>query len=478
MANGIRPLCLFLNSGAPSVQWLEQVMKHFGTVSVALTTLVAASIPSAPAIADARPGASQTASRAGSVPRYRLIDLGTFGGPNSAETVEFPYVSNRGTVVGFADTAVPSDGEEGFIFHAFRWRGGVLTDLGAPADGRNSFATVVNDHDVVVGLAENQAGEGVAVKWTSAGRIVPLGSFGGRFGLATDINERGQIVGAAADTTPAPGGWFDFPTRSRPFLWDNGVMRNLGTLGGLDAGAFFINEQGHVAGNSTISAPSPGTGDADIHPFLWRNGKMIDLGSFGGHNTFANGLNNRDQVVGDSFLPGDQAAHPFLWSKGRLHDLGTLGGLSGNASAVNDAGEVTGAADTADNVTHAYLWTNGVTTDLGTVAGDTCSQARAINATGQVVGTSGHCEIEGGMSQHGFLWQRDAGLIDLNAYVPPGNAMTMMDAETINDHGEIAGTGKLANGNYHAVVLIPCHDNRSGCQSAATVGRFQETPSR
>jgi probable HAF family extracellular repeat protein len=453
-------------------------MMHPGTASIALATLVAASIPSAPAIGDARPGASPAASRAGSGPRYRLIDLGTFGGPNSAETVEFPYVSNRGTVVGFADTAVRSDGEEGFIFHAFRWRRGVLTDLGTLASGRNSFATVVNDHDVVVGLAENQAGEGVAVTWNSAGRITPLGSFGGRLGLATDINERGQIVGAAADAVPAPGGWFDFPTRSRPFLWDKGVIRDLGTLGGLDAGAFFVNNHGQVAGNSTISVPDPVTGEADVHPFLWQHGKMTDLGSFGGHNTFANGLNNRGQVVGDAFLTGDQAAHPFLWAKGRLLDLGTLGGLSGNASAINDAGEVTGAADTADNVTHAYFWKNGVTTDLGTVIGDTCSQARAISATGQVVGTSGHCEIEGGMSQHGFLWQREAGLIDLNRYVPPGNAITIMDAETINDHGEIAGTGKLANGNYHAVVLIPCHDSRPGCRSATSSGHVRETPSR
>jgi len=76
-----------------------------------------------------------------------------------------------------------------------------------------------------------------------------------------------------------------------------------------------------------------------------------------------------------------------------------------------------------------------------------------MNASGQVVGTSGHCGGE--ISEHGFLWQRGTGLIDLNAYVPPGSDLVMMDAETINDRGEIAGTGKLPDGTFHAVVLIP-----------------------
>src|SRR5438128_1573265 len=64
-------------------------------------------------------------------PRYRLIDLGTLGGPNSSETVEFPYINNRGIVVGFADTDIPDPfNPGGFIPHAFRWKQGVLTDLG------------------------------------------------------------------------------------------------------------------------------------------------------------------------------------------------------------------------------------------------------------------------------------------------------------------------------------------------------------
>src|SRR5947207_3111634 len=64
-------------------------------------------------------------------PRYKLIDLGTFGGPSS--TVEFliKSVNNRGMVVGASDTAIPDPfapncfSPSCFIQHAFQWQGGV-----------------------------------------------------------------------------------------------------------------------------------------------------------------------------------------------------------------------------------------------------------------------------------------------------------------------------------------------------------------
>src|SRR5207248_9068916 len=37
-------------------------------------------------------------------PRYKLIDLGTLGGPNSSEGPRFPIVNSRGVVAGASDT--------------------------------------------------------------------------------------------------------------------------------------------------------------------------------------------------------------------------------------------------------------------------------------------------------------------------------------------------------------------------------------
>ena len=57
-------------------------------------------------------------------------------------------------------------------------------------------------------------------------------------------------------------------------------------------------------------------------------------------------------------------------------------------------------------------------------------------------------------------------MADLNALIPPNSSLFLEFTETINDQGEIAGTGFDANGNTHAFLAIPCdesHPNLEGC---------------
>jgi hypothetical protein len=64
---------------------------------------------------------------------------------------------------------------------------------------------------------------------------------------------------------------------------------------------------------------------------------------------------------------------------------------------------------------------------------------------------------------------RGGRLINLNSFVPAGDNLTVTDGETIKDRGEIAGTGQLPNGDFHAVVLIPWtggHEHDRGCLAA------------
>jgi probable HAF family extracellular repeat protein len=189
--------------------------------------------------------------------------------------------------------------------------GGVLTDLGALPGVNSSSPNWINERGWIVGNSENGeidpligGTQGHAVLWKE-GQIIDLGTLGGYQSLGSAVNNRGQVAGGALNAIPDPPsfGILGFPlgTQFRAFLWEEGVMRDLGTLGGPDSFALALNECGQVAGNSyTNSTPNATTGVPTIHPFLWEQGRMLDLGSLGGTLAFASGLNNRGQVAGVS----------------------------------------------------------------------------------------------------------------------------------------------------------------------------------
>src|SRR5215471_5333245 len=290
--------------------------------------------------------------------RYRLVDLGTFGGPSSTSEDQAQIVNNRGTVVGGADTAIPDPfapdcaSPSCFVQHAFQWQGGVLTDLGTLPGGSSSWAESLNENGQIVGRSQNGLidpltglPQWIAVLWQH-GEIISLGTLGGNQSAAFTINNRGQATGIAANATPDPFSLAGFGTQTRAYLWELGVMADLGTLGGPDSFGQYVNERGQVAGFSyTDSTPTDTTGIPTVHPFLWENGRMLDLGSFGGTYGAVNDLNNHGDVVGIMTLPGDEFQHPFLWSRGTLTDLGTFGGSNGDANSVNNSGVAVGVAD-------------------------------------------------------------------------------------------------------------------------------------
>ena len=61
-------------------------------------------------------------------------------------------------------------------------------------------------------------------------------------------------------------------------------------------------------------------------------------------------------------------------------------------------------------------------------------------------------------------------MVDLNTLVPPGSALHLTIPGTINDRGEIAGIGVLANGDVHAFLLIPCGEGDKSCEGESATG--------
>jgi probable HAF family extracellular repeat protein len=163
-------------------------------------------------------------------------------------------------------------------------------------------------------------------------------------------------------------------------------------------------------------------------------------------------INRKGQIVGTSNLAGNQTHHAFLWNEGALADLGTLGGDNSDAYWINDAGEIVGRADVpgSGQYHHGFLWRNGTMIDLGVPNGATCSTAYEINAKDQIIVDAGICGV-GGIAS---LWQ-DGVLYDVNTLIPPNSGFFISDLNFINDRGEIAATGVLANGDQHAVLLVP-----------------------
>ncbi|HXM22378.1 MAG TPA: hypothetical protein VN948_14075 [Terriglobales bacterium] len=421
---------------------------------------------------------------------YKLIDLGTFGGPvayinndpsggGAASGIQTP----RGTIVGAADTSISDPNYpntclvcplDPLILHAFEWQDGSLADLGALPGLNSSFANWISPKGLVAGFSENGAIDpllGVpevdAVLWKD-GKVVNLGTIeGGYESNAFAVNDGGQVAGVFLNTIPDP--FSPFGLQVRAFLWQNGVMEDLGTLGGPEASAYFMNKHGQVAGTSfTNTTPNPNNGSycppnvPTQDPFLWENGKMTDLGTLGGNCGVTNALNNRGQVVGLSDTAGDVYYHAFLWpgKNKNMQDLGTLGGCCAIANWVNDSGAVIGGSYTLnDQAFHAFLWKQEVMTDLTKVSSE-CSMALGINSQDQAVGFT--CfEADGGDA---VLWDKGQE-IDLNIFNYPGSGLQNLQlAYNINDRGEIDGLAvppgcgdPFACG--HVFVLIPCDEH-------------------
>ncbi|WKB55337.1 PEP-CTERM sorting domain-containing protein [Eleftheria terrae] len=328
------------------------------------------------------------AASASAAPRYRLVNIDN----SQAQFSSANGVSPDGKVAGYIEQT-PQDRDRGG--QAFVRDAGSLRTLGR-MDGLSAAARINSDGHVVGVTAASHLADTRPFWYDGA----QLRDFGGAWGVASDINEKSQIVGGLS---PEEGG------HRTAFLHDENGTTLLGTLAGapgiegVQSIATSINEAGQIAGSSSIAAGGP------THAFRYENGSMHDLGTLGLDST-ANGINAGGQVVGSSFV-STYVEHAFLHDGSSMHDLGTLGGAN--------------------------------------------SAAHAINASGLVVGTSAVLDPPNWLTgYHAFLFENGE-MLDLNALVD-GSAQgwTLVAAHDINDRGEIVGRGYFNNG-YHGFLLQP-----------------------
>ena len=266
---------------------------------------------------------------------------------------------------------------------------------------------------------------------TATYTITDLGSLGYGVSRALAINNNGQVTGYSytGATVPEPGTCCaDCYTNHKKlcvahlyhaFLWSNGTMTDLGTLGGNYSQGLAINLPGEVVGWAQTKA-----GPSDS--FLWDGKTMVDLGS--AFRVY--GINDSGQMAGACTT--STSSYPCVDSNGKVTALTDPPNLScSGAIAINNNGQVLGNCGDSSGNGHAVVWTNGTPTVLPTLGGPYMAPA-AINNLGQVTGFGQTSTY----AQHGFLWSNGQ-MTDL------GNNFF---AAAFNDNGVIVGNDMIYSG--------------------------------
>jgi probable HAF family extracellular repeat protein len=172
--------------------------------------------------------------------------------------------------------------------------------------------------------------------------VKDLGTLGGRFTQAVDINDAGLVTGysEAADG------------QIRAFVYSNGRMRDLGSLGGGASAGNAINEAGIVTGFSTTSA-------GEVRAFRYVLGLMLDLGTVSG--SFGKDINLPGVIAGEA-IGADGQTTAIKYSLG-VQEIQIPGASFSTAEDINDLGQIAGRYEDASG-SHAFVAFAGHVTDL------------------------------------------------------------------------------------------------------------------
>jgi len=252
-------------------------------------------------------------------------------------------INEAGQVVG----KVTTDKESG-LPRAFLWQNGKMTDLGALPGDKHSSADAINNRGQIIGVSgtASQAPHGnkvvVCIWQNGTPTKIPIDL---NEPYVVDMNDAGDVLGASMKED-----------QLNAFVYRNGKIVELGTLGGKYSEPNAINAKGEIVGNAE-------TDRHEYHAFLYREGKMLDLRTLGGSKSEAHGINRSGQIVGRSAIrPGDEdTMHAFLYGNGQMIDLNRLIPARSkwaltSANAINDKGQILCHGE-ADGKLHAILLT-------------------------------------------------------------------------------------------------------------------------
>ena len=271
-------------------------------------------------------------------------------------------INNRGEVTGWKYASSPIPGHVAFI-----WRNGELQELGIPAGEFASSGFGISNNGIVVGDTNQRPAIWRDGAWT----VIPL------YGTLNDVNEGGVGVG---------GMRFPGKLDASAAMYKDGVVTDLGTIPGGSGYSFAwaVNNSGTVVGYASLPTP-PFSGLHKYRGFVYENGVMRDIGTLGGNSSYLYDINNSGTAVGASELPAGRLV-ATVYQNGVQRQLAEIPGNSA-ARAINERGDVIGSSDSG-----GWLYSDGKLTMLAQIpevraAGYTQISPLAINDRGWITGT-------------------------------------------------------------------------------------------
>lgn len=329
----------------------------------------------------------------------------------------------------------------------------------APLSGRAAYGASINDRGLVSGTSSTRVGTTHAVLWRD-GTAVDLGTAGGPGASSAVLwpakNNSGLVVGVTETNDPDPNdeAWScgNFMPRllgraCRGFVWRDGHMRTLPTLGGTHSFATGANARGQVVGWAENAVRDPSCTDTQVLQFravVWSPGRYIptELVPLTIDSTSAaTAINDNGLVVGisgecDKAVGRLSAAHAVLWRDGQPTRLEDLGGLAWNTPmAVNNEGVAVGfvnpsAADgTAFRAVPASWTPDGTIHQLALPAGYVYGQALGINDGDTIVGVG----YTSSFDCAALVWSGG------RARVLTDQTLDLCSANDINNRGQVTG---------------------------------------
>lgn len=258
-----------------------------------------------------------------------------------------------------------------------------------------------------------------------------------------DVNDAGQVVGWASNAIG-----FGYDPADRAFVYSGGTMTQLPVLPGNGfTHAYSINNGGTIVGSSGGNHPYKfNVGDAALTPLAFPAG-----GAGAGR---AMSINTAGDIVGFEFASATTPTRrPILWDGGVTPIALPLppGANTAHPSIINDAGVIAGTAFFGTAVRGYYYDAAGTPVDMGSLGPSfTSTEVFDINSSYDAVGSAWSSTT---FTLSPFLY-RDGTMVDLNTLLPAGSGWVLTRAISINDLGEIIGTGTF-NGSPSGFKLTP-----------------------